>query len=344
MLRAGAADRERVKHAAVSSSADGLTSTDRAGRGRILASFVFAAVTLVSTVLLAKRFTHTSWPLQRAHLGLVGGAVALYFASYVFRALGWQKLFPAAARPDRARCLAACGASAASGAVLPFRLDYLVKIGTLRKMRGVKLGLEAIALSIISLGLVDSIAFLPLSISATATTSSSFRFPLMLVVLFGFGACGVLVAGQHLVRLPFLAHRPRLARLAERVAERRGTAREAIVAWLFLLGCWTSRALGSTLLLAALGVGFSPTIALVVLCLAAAAALIPITSGGAIANVGATAAVLLALGVHKEQAINFGLASGMLLCMTAAAAAVVGVATSLAYGRRAQTLAARVAT
>jgi hypothetical protein len=166
----------------------------------------------------------------------------------------------------------------------------------------------------------------------------------MLVVLFGFGACGVLVAGQHLVRLPFLAHRPRLARLAERVAERRGTAREAIVAWLFLLGCWTSRALGSTLLLAALGVGFSPTIALVVLCLAAAAALIPITSGGAIANVGATAAVLLALGVHKEQAINFGLASGMLLCMTAAAAAVVGVATSLAYGRRAQTLAARVAT
>jgi hypothetical protein len=278
--------------------------------------------------------------LQRAHLDLVGGAVVLYFASYVFRALGWQKLFPATARPDRARCLAACGASAASGAILPFRLDYLVKIGTLRKMRGVNLGLEAIALSIISLGLVDAIAFLPLSISATATSSSSFRIPLILVVLFGVGACGVLVAGRHLVRLPFLTRRARLAKLAERVAGHpRGSAREAIVAWLFLLGCWTSRALGSTLLLAALGVGFSPTIALVVLCLAAAASLIPIASGGAIANVGATAAVLLALGVHKEQAINFGLASGMLLCMTATAAAIVGVATSLAYGRRARTLA-----
>jgi hypothetical protein len=278
--------------------------------------------------------------LQRAHLDLVGGAVVLYFASYVFRALGWQKLFPATARPDRARCLAACGASAASGAILPFRLDYLVKIGTLRKMRGVNLGLEAIALSIISLGLVDAIAFLPLSISATATSSSSFRIPLILVVLFGVGACGVLVAGRHLVRLPFLTRRARLAKLAERVAGHpRGSAREAIVAWLFLLGCWTSRALGSTLLLAALGVGFSPTIALVVLCLAAAASLIPIASGGAIANVGATAAVQLALGVHKEQAINFGLASGMLLCMTATAAAIVGVATSLAYGRRARTLA-----
>ena len=66
-----------------------------------------------------------------------------------------------------------------------------------------------------------------------------------------------------------------------------------------------------------------------VLCLAAAASLIPIASGGAVANVSATAAVLLALGVHKEQAINFGLASGLLLCGTAAAAALVGVTASL---------------
>jgi len=320
------------------SSADGTPD-----RRRLIASFVFAAVTLGACVLLAKRFTHTSWPLQRANLGLVGGAVALYFASYVFRALGWQKLFPAAARPDRARCLAACGASAASGAVLPFRLDYLVKIGTLRKMRGVKLGLEAIALSIISLGLVDAIAFLPLSISATVTTSSSFRIPLLLVVLFGFGACGLLVAGRHLLALPFVARRARLSKLVGRAAEHRLRTREAISAWFFLLGCWTSRALGSTVLLAGLGVGFSPTLALVVLCLAAAASLIPIASGGAVANVSATAAVLLALGVHKEQAINFGLASGLLLCGTALAAAVVGVATSFACGRRAQTLARAVA-
>ena len=93
--------------------------------------------------------------------------------------------------------------------------------------------------------------------------------------------------------------------------------------------------MGSTLLLAALGVGFSPTLALVVLCLSAAASLIPITSGGAIANVGATAAVLLALGVHSGPAINFGLASGLLLCCTAAAAALVGLVASAAVSRRA---------
>lgn len=313
----------------------------RRSRVRLIAGFAFVAITLAACALLGKRFTHTSWPLQRAHMDLVGGAVACYFLSYIFRALGWQKLFPATARPDRARCLAACGAAAASGVVLPFRLDYLVKIGTLTRMRGVKLGLEAIALSIISLGLVDAVAFLPLSISATAASSSSFRWPLLLVVLFGIGSCGILVAGQHLVRIPFIANRARLKTLARRAADHpRSTTREAVIAWFFLLGCWTSRALGSTLLLAALGVGFSPTLALVVLCLSAAASLIPIASGGAVANVGATAAVLLALGVHSEQAINFGLASGILLCGTAAAAAIVGLATSLATGLRARSLTA----
>jgi len=309
----------------------------RRNRRRFLVAIAFAVVTIGATVLLARRLTSTSWPLQHAHMGLVAGAMACYFASFVLRALGWQRLFPAATRPDRARCLAACGASAASGAVLPFRLDYVVKIGTLHRMRGVKVGLEAIALSILSLGLVDAIAFLPLSISATATSSSSFRVPLLLVVLFGVACCGILVAGPRLLRLPFVTGRARLSRLAARVAEhRRGTIGEAIAAWFFLLGCWTSRACGSTLLLAALGVGFSPKLALVVLCLSAAASLIPIASGGAVANVGATAAILLALGVHKDQAINFGLASGLLICSAAAAAALVGVATSFAFAARAR--------
>jgi hypothetical protein len=299
-------------------------------RRRLVSGFVFAAFTVGACVLLAKHLTGTSWPLQRAHMGLVGAACVLYFASYVFRALGWQKLFPHESRPGRATCLAACGAAAASGVVLPFRLDYLVKIGTLRRMRGVKLGLEAIALSIVSLGLVDAVAFLPLSISATATTTSSFRIPLVLVVLFGVGACGVLASGRHIVRIPLVARSPRLAKIATRAATHAEAGRrEAVLAWAFLVGCWTSRALGSTLLLAALGIGFSPKIALVVLCLSAAAGLIPVASGGAVANVGATAAVLLALGVHKDQAINFGLASGLLLCGTATAAAAAGLFASL---------------
>jgi Lysylphosphatidylglycerol synthase TM region len=304
-------------------------------RRRLLAGATFAVLTLGLTVLLARRLTHTSWPLERANMGFVGAAAALYFSSFVFRALGWQKLFPAVGRPGRGRCLTACGAAAASGVILPFRLDYVVKVATLRRMPGAKLGLEAIVFSIISLGLVDAVAFLPLSISATATSSSGFRVPLALVVLFGLGACGILVAGRHLPRLPFVARHARLSRLAERVAHHPGgTTRDAFLAWLFLIGCWSTRATASMLLLAGLGAGFSPNLALVVLCLAAAASLIPLTSGGAVANVSATAAVLLALGVHREEAINFGLASGLLLCTAAAVAAVVGLATSFALSRR----------
>jgi hypothetical protein len=75
-----------------------------------------------------------------------------------------------------------------------------------------------------------------------------------------------------------------------------------------------------------------------VLCLSAAASLIPIASGGVIANVGATAAVLLALGVRSGTAINFGLASGLLLCVTAVAAAVIGLAASVACAYHARSL------
>ena len=66
------------------------------------------------------------------------------------------------------------------------------------------------------------------------------------------------------------------------------------------------------------------------LCLSAAAGVIPITAGGVVANAGATAAILLALGVGKDVAINFSLASGLLIVTSASAAAVAGVAVSLA--------------
>ena len=159
-----------------------------------------------------------------------------------------------------------------------------------------------------------------------------------MVVLFGVGACGVLAAGPRLSQWPFLRRHARLHKAAGRIERRSAsTTRSAIAAGCFLLGCWTTRALGSAVLLASLGVAFSPTLALVVLCLGAAASLLPITAGGAIVNVSMTASILLALGIGKEQAINFGLASGLLLCGTALLAALVGVTLSLTNSLRART-------
>ena len=307
---------------------------------RFVAGVGFALLTVAACVLLGRRVTQSSWPLAHAQMPLVALATACYLASFALRARGWRRLFPLGQQPEQCRCLASVGAAAASGAVLPFRLDYVVKIGTLRRLSGVRIGLEAVALSIVSLGMVDAVAMLPLSVSATATSSPTLRGPLLIVVGFGLGCLALLVASARLVRLPLLRRSRRLQRVSDHVSAHRtrGGRRSAIVAGLYLFACWTSRAVGSALLLSALGFAFSPTTALCVLCLSAASGVVPITAGGAVVNMGATVGILFALGVGRDTAINYSLASGLLLITSASAAALAGLtlpAATRAIARRA---------
>ena len=301
------------------------------GRRRLVAGLVFAAVTVAACLLVGQRLTTSSWPLAHTRTLLVALGAVCYFTSFVVRARGWHRLFPREQQPDQARCLASVGAAAASGVVHPFRLDYLVKIGTIRRLKGIRIGFEAIALSIVSLGIVDAVAMLPLSISATATTTASLRGPLLIVVAFGVACGALLVASTRLVDLPLLRRSHRLRRISGHVAAHSaaGGRRNAAAAMLYLFTCWTTRAVGSVLLLSALGFRFAPATALCVLCLSAAAGVIPVTAGGAIANLGATAGILLALGVGKNVAINFSLASGLLHVTSASAAALAGVVASV---------------
>lgn len=302
------------------------------GWRRTVGGIAFCALSLAACFLVARRLTSASWPLQEADVVLVLVAGGAYLASFGFRALGWHRVFPTRQRPDRARCLAACGASAASGTVLPFRLDYVVKIAMLRRLRGVTLGLDTIVLSIITLGMVDAVAMLPLAIAAISTSGAVFMAPLTVVILWCLGCAGILIAGPRLIRLPLMHRWERTTRICQRVGESVTVTRSTFLAGGFLFGCWTSRAFGSACLLMALGTGFSPRLALVILCLAAAAAVVPITAGGAVASMGATAGILFALGVSKDVAINFALASALLLTLAALAAALVGVASSLVLG------------
>jgi uncharacterized membrane protein YbhN (UPF0104 family) len=301
-------------------------------RGRFLVGLAFGLLTVAAAILVGRRLTDASWPLDEAQPALVAVAALSYLASFLFRARGWHRLFPPDECPDQSRCLASVGAASASGAVLPFRLDYLIKVGMLRRLGGIRVGFEAIVLSIISLGMIDAIAMLPLSISATATTGSALRGPLLIVVAFGIGCCTLLVVGRRVVRWPLLRRSRRLRTISKHIARHTTTRgrRDAIAAWFYLFACWSTRAFGSAALLTALGLSFSPTTALSVICLAAAAGVIPITSGGAVVGAGATAGILLALGVSKDLAINFSLASGLLLVISALAAAFMGVISSFA--------------
>ena len=287
-------------------------------------------------MLVARHLTDASWPLDGARVSLVFIAGGLYLASFGFRAFGWQQLFPSRERPDGARCLASCGAAAASGVVLPFRLDYVVKIFTLRRLGGVSLGLKTIAVSIVALGMVDAVAMLPLAAYALTVSGPVLRAPLIVVVLFCLGCLGILTGGQRVSRLPLVGRSDRLQAVYRRVTESTRFSRLTLVAGLLLLGCWTARALGTTFLLSALGVRFSPTIALVVVCVSAATATLPITAGGAVAGMGTTAGVLFALGVSKNVALNFSLASGLLLTSAALTAAALGLSGSLLLTLRAR--------
>jgi uncharacterized membrane protein YbhN (UPF0104 family) len=303
---------------------------------RLAASALFVILTVGASVLVARRLTQSSWPLDHVEPWLTAAAALAYLASFFFRARAWHRLFPCEARPDQGRCLASVGAAAASGAVLPFRLDYVVKVGVLRKLGGARVGLGAIALSIVSLGMIDAIAMLPLSISATATSNTVLRGPLVIVVVFGLGCCTLLVAGGRMARLPLVRRSRRLRALGEYVSHHTARAgrKDVVVAWVYLFVCWSSRAFGSAALLSALGLSFSPRAALAVICLAAAAGVIPITSGGAVANAGAGIAILLALGVGKDIAINFSLASGLLIVVSAVTASMCGVLASIAFRQR----------
>src|SRR4051812_21782650 len=91
----------------------------RSRRGRVVASLGFTGLTVAAAVLVGRRLTHASWPLDHAQPELAAAAALAYLASFVFRARAWHRLFPREECPDQARCLASVGAAAASGAVLP---------------------------------------------------------------------------------------------------------------------------------------------------------------------------------------------------------------------------------
>jgi hypothetical protein len=200
----------------------------------------------------------------------------------------------------------------------------------------VTLGLKTIGVSIVALGMVDAVAMLPLATYALAASGRALRAPMVVVVLFCIGCLAILTLGQRVSRLPLVGRSDRLHAVYRRVAESTRFSRPTLVAGVLLLGCWTSRALGSAFLLSSLGVGFSPTAALLVLCVSAATSILPITAGGAVAGMGTTAGVLFALGVSKNVALNFSLASGLLLTSAALAAAALGLCGSLLLTLRAR--------
>jgi uncharacterized membrane protein YbhN (UPF0104 family) len=276
-------------------------------RGVQVACTAGSAVLALAVAAVAVRFfAETSWPLFRAHPGLLVMAGALSLLGYVLKAYGWRQLVAANERPNALALAAANGGASITALALPGRFDDVVRIAIVRRFRACPAGVKTLCLSLGMLGLIDSAALAPFALAAAVLPGHSLAVRIGLVLLAGVG----LAAAALVFALPRIARGRQLLRFrfGRWLSPRTTSLRDASAAWALVSACWLARAGGLVVLLGALGVGFSFTLALLYLCVASAAAALPIGPGGTATQAGAGAAVLIASGVGIQEAVGVAVA------------------------------------
>jgi uncharacterized membrane protein YbhN (UPF0104 family) len=293
-------------------------------------NILFVLAALVVTGLVARHFAHAGWPIHRANFWLVALAAVILLGAYGAKAWGWQRLFRSEQRPAVLTLAAAGGAASVGGIALPGRCDEVIRVAVVRRCRRRRASIGAVALSIFVLGLLDSAAMTPLAgvAVAVAHVHGWMQAGLIVVAVAGVAAAAVVVALPRLARITWLAR----FRLAGWVRDNATPTREAAWAWGAVAVSWVLRSLAVFVLLAALGFGFDFALALAFVCASSASAVLPIAPAGAAMQAGAGAAILVASGVHAEQAVAFGIAAQALL-MVSGLAFVLALGAWHAQGR-----------
>ena len=290
----------------------------------------FVLVAVAVGLLVARHFVRTGWPLHRANFWLVALAALIFLAAYAAKAWGWQHLFRRGERPAVLTLAAAGGAASVGGIALPGRCDEVIRVAVVRRCRRKRASIGAVALSLFLLGLLDSAALAPLASVALAVAHVGGWMQAGLVVV---AVAGVASAGL-VVSLPRISRVERLQRfrLARWIGENATPPREAAWAWVAVATSWLLRSLATFVLLAALGLGVDFALALAFVCAASAAAVLPVAPAGAAMQAGAGAAILVASGMHADEAVAFGIAAQALV-IAAGAACVLALAAWHAQGR-----------
>jgi uncharacterized membrane protein YbhN (UPF0104 family) len=268
------------------------------------------AVAIVLALLAARHFATTSWPLSDGQPGVLVAAGLLLLLAQAFKAYGWGRLFTPGERPTPLALAAGNGGAAVIGVVLPGRFDDAMRVAVVRRYPGCPAGVRALCLSLVMLGLIDSVALAPLALAAAVLPGAGIGVRVVLVVVaVAGGAAAVMI-----LALPRLAASRRALRfrLGRWLSPRTTSLRGASESWALVSICWLIRAVALFLLLGTLGVGFSFSLALVFLCAGAAAAALPIGPAGTATQVGAHTAALLASGVGASQALSVSVSVGTL--------------------------------
>jgi uncharacterized membrane protein YbhN (UPF0104 family) len=301
-----------------------LIRMQRSRRGRWALGVGSGAVVTVLALLVARHFATTSWPLSSGHPGLLVAVGVLLLFAHMLKAYGWGRLFTTDERPKPLALAAGNGGAALVGLVLPGRFDDAMRVAVVRRYRPCPAGVRTLCLSLVLLGLIDSVALAPLALAAavSASAGNGARAALSVVAAAGVAAAALIVF------LPRLAgsRRSLRFRLGRWLSPRTTSLRRASQAWALVSTCWLVRAVALFLLMGALGIGYSFPLALLFLCAGAAAAALPIGPAGAATQVGAGAAALLAAGVGASQALGVAVSLGALGVLSGAAILVFAVA------------------
>lgn len=273
-------------------------------------------MTAVVVYLAVTNFRDMGWPFAQADPILIAAAALLFLAAYGFKAYGWGRLFPARDRPEALALAAAGGGASVMGLALPGRFDEVVRVLIVRRSPGCRTGVGAICFSIFTLGLIDNVALAPLAAASAAFPGSSAPVRAGFAVV----AAGGIAAAALVIVMSRLSKSTRLTRfrLARWLSPRATSFRGASEAWALVVVSWGLRVVALVVLLGALGMGFSISLAIMFLCAAAASAALPVALGGAATQVGAGAALLIVSGVEASKAIGFAIAAQILLILAGA--------------------------
>lgn len=296
----------------------------RSRRGRLVLGIVYTLVTVALTVLAARHFTSTPWPLAGGEPVLLVAAALLLLVAQALKALGWARLFRQTERPSTLALAAGNGGAALIGVILPGRFDDVMRVAVVRRFPGCPAGVRVLCFSLFMLGLIDSVALAPFALAgATAPgVEVAVRAGLAVVTAAGVAAATLIVA------LPRLAASKAVLRfrLGRWLSPQTTALRGAWEAWALVSGCWLVRVLAVFLLLGGLGVGFSLPRALLFLCAGAVAAALPIGPAAAATQIGAGAASLVASGVGGPEAVSAAVSLGTLGVLTGTAVIVFAAA------------------
>ena len=138
----------------------------RSRRGRWAVGLGYGLLAFALALLAFRHFRTTGWPLTSGRPGLLVAGGVLLLLAQTLKALGWSRLFGRKERPSTFALAAGNGGAALVGVILPGRFDDAARVAVVRRYPGCTAGIGMLCLSLVMLGLIDSVALAPLALAA----------------------------------------------------------------------------------------------------------------------------------------------------------------------------------